>query len=154
VDLNAELDHLADIPESYSSPSFASSESPEPSGAQVVRHDNEDCVDKGLMLKLQRMDLTQPDPRFFGGSRSVLSDAGLANFSYFVFKSGFRLIQTALDFKSQYMNNRQLVGDHKITNIFNPCRRREYWVTLPVSRLLFTRLYSHRLSAVAEGEIG
>lgn len=72
MDLNAELDHLADMPESHSSPSFTSSESPEPSGAHVVRHDNEDCVDKGLMLKLQRLDLTQPDSRFFGGSRSVV----------------------------------------------------------------------------------
>jgi len=32
------------------------------------------------------------------------------------------------------MNNRQFVGDHKITSIFNPCRRREFWVTFPWQR--------------------
>ncbi|KAF8727581.1 hypothetical protein AX14_007261 [Amanita brunnescens Koide BX004] len=111
VDLNTDLDHLVDMPESHNSPSFASSsESPEPVGT-LFRHEEDDYVDKEVIIKLQKLDLVQ-EPRFFGGS------------------SGFRLIQTALDFKSQYIG--QSAGE--AANIFNPRRREEFWVTFPWQR--------------------
>jgi hypothetical protein len=131
VDLNTDLDHLVDMPESHNSPSFASSsESPEPVGT-LFRHEEDDYVDKEVIIKLQKLDLVQ-EPRFFGGSRSVFVNIKVY---HLMSSSGFRLIQTALDFKSQYIG--QSAGE--AANIFNPRRREEFWVTFPVSHLFYTK---------------
>ena len=136
MDLSTDLDHLADMPESHSSPSFDSSESPEPALTFCSHDEEDDYVHKEVISKLQKLDLAH-EPRFFGGSRSVLFNTKARN-HLMPSSSGYRLIQTALDFKSQYIG--QSAGDNevKVANIFNPRRRDEFWVTCPVSHLLLT----------------
>ena len=134
MDLNTDLDHLADMPDSHSSPSFDSSESPEPARTFRTHDDEDDYVHREVISKLQKLDLAH-EPRFFGGSRSVLVNTK-ARKHLMQSSSGYRLIQTALDFKSQYIG--QSAGDSKVANIFNPRRRDEFWVTTPVSHLFLT----------------
>ena len=135
MDLNTDLDHLADMPDSHSSPSIDSSESPEPARTFCTHDDEDDYVHKEVISRLQKLDPAH-EPRFFGGSRSVLQVNTKARKQLMQSSSGYRLIQTALDFKKQYIG--QSVGDNKVANIFNPRRREEFWETSPVSHLFLT----------------
>ena len=154
MDLYTDLDHLADMPDSHSSPSFDSSESPEPARTFCTHDDEDDYVHKEVISRLQKLDPAH-EPRFFGGSRSVLVNTN-ARKHLMPSSSGYRLIQTALDFKSQYIG--QSVGDNKVVkvaNIFNPRRRDEFWDTSSVSHLFNSwRFIFMLLSSICSGRWG